>query len=239
VLDARNGRSLVGRDATGFARLRSLNASASCAGAKNVNRYSQRWRDIARRAVRQQAKSDYVVKHQLGSLEVKQLIYHPTAEVTFATNTFINVPTILQFDQTPLVSVVREAKLGYTTEFPLYHADGTYLAKVTGTRVYATSEGTVAGVKIRELPTMWVCTIDGRTAFEVRHQAGEAFRVQAELHTPTGYLVKVSEGPTPQLYSATGASLQVGGMTMVGNLFENCKIGVWVRSNGSVAVGVS
>ena len=83
---------------------------------------------------------------------MKELIYHPTAEVTFATNTFINVPTILQFDQTPLVSVVKEAKLGYTTEFPLYHADGTYLAKVTGTRVYATSEGTLAGVKSVSCP---------------------------------------------------------------------------------------
>jgi len=167
-----------------------------------------------------------------------ELIYHPTAAVTFATNTFVNVPTILQFDETPLVSVVREEKLGFTTEFLLYHADGTYLAKVTGTRMYATGDGLAAGVKIRQLPQMWVCTIDGRIAFEVRHQPGEAFRVQAELHTPTGCLVKVDEGPKPQLYSATGGALQIGGVTMVRNMFQGCRIGVWIRSNGSVAIGV-
>ena len=169
---------------------------------------------------------------------MKKLIYHPTAEVTFATNTFVNVPTILQFDETPLVSVVRDAVLGYTTEFPLFHADGTYLAKVTGMRVYATGDGVAAGVKIRELPDMWVCTINGRTAFEVRHQAGNEFRVQAELHTPTGCLVKVTEGPDLQLYSATGAALQVGGVTMIGNMFQGCRIGVWMRSDGSVAINV-
>lgn len=169
---------------------------------------------------------------------MKEVIYHPSSAVTFATNTFVNVPTILQFDETPLVSVVKEEKLGYTTEFPLYHADGTYLAKVTGTRVYATGDGVAAGVKIRELPQMWVCTIDGRTAFEVRHQPGDAFRVQAELHAPTGYLVKVAEGPEPQLYSATGTALQVGGIIMAGNMFQNCRIGVWMRSDGSVAIGV-
>ena len=170
---------------------------------------------------------------------MKELIYHPTSEVTFATNTFVNVPTILQFDEAPLVSVVREAALGFTTEIPLYHADGTYLAKVRGTRVYATGDGEAVGVEIRQLPDMWVCTVQGRTAFEVRHQPGEAFRIQAELHTPTGYLVKVAEAPMPQLFSASGQSLQVGGITMVGNLFSNCRIGVWLRSNGSVAIGVN
>jgi len=169
---------------------------------------------------------------------VKELIYHPTASVTFATNTFVNVPTIFQFDETPLVSVVRKEKLGYTTEFPIYHADGTYLAKVTGTRVYATGDGVAAGVTIRELPQMWVCTVNGRTAFEVHHQAGEGFRVQAELHTPTGCLVKVEDGPKPQLFSASGQALQVGGVTMVGNMFQNCRIGVLMRSDGSIAIGV-
>jgi hypothetical protein len=92
---------------------------------------------------------------------------------------------------------------------------------------------------IRQLPTMWVCTVAGRTAFEIHHQQGDAFRVQAELNTPTGYLVKVDDAPTPNLYSASGQALQVGGITMVGNVFQNLRIGVWIRSNGSVSVGVA
>lgn len=167
-----------------------------------------------------------------------ELIYHSSPAVTFATNTFINVPTILQFDDTPLVSIVREAALGYTTEIPIYDADGIYLAKVRGTRVYATKEGESAGVAIRQLPAMWVCTVAGRTAFEIHYQQGEAFRMQAELNSPTGYLVKVDDAPKPQLYSASGEALQVGGLTMLGNVIQNARIGVWIRSNGSVSIGV-
>jgi hypothetical protein len=56
------------------------------------------------------------------------LIFHSTPRISFASNTFINVPTILQFDDTPLISVVRVADLGFTSEIPIYHSDGTYLA---------------------------------------------------------------------------------------------------------------
>jgi len=168
-----------------------------------------------------------------------ELIYHSSPEVTFATNTFINVPTILQFDDTPLVSVVKEQNLGYTTEIPIYHPDGTYLAKVRGTRVYATGEGKAANVQIRQLPQLWVCSIDGRTAFEIHQQPGDAFRISAELYAPNGYFVKVDEGPQPQVFNASGVALQVRGITMIGNVFENLRIGVWIRRDGSVAIGVA
>jgi hypothetical protein len=167
------------------------------------------------------------------------LIYHSTPKVTFASNTFVNVPTILQFDDTPLISVVKEEHLGFTTEIPVYHSDGTYLAKVRGTRVYATPEGENAGVKIRQFPGLWVCTVEGRTAFEIRQQSGDAFRTDAELYTPNGYFVKVSDSPRPELLNASGEALQIGGMTMSECLFENLRIGIWLRSDGSMAIGVS
>jgi hypothetical protein len=149
-----------------------------------------------------------------------ELIYHSSPEVTFASNTFINVPIILQFDETPLVSVVREQNLGYTTEIPIYHSDGTYLAKVRGTRVYSTEQGRAASVQIRQQP-------------------GDAFRISAELYTPSGYFVKVSDGPQPQVFNASGGALQVRGIVMIGNVFENLRIGVWIRRDGSVAIGVA
>lgn len=166
------------------------------------------------------------------------LIYHSTPRVTFASNTFINVPTILQFEDTPLVSIVREEGLGHTTEIPIYHSDGTYLAKVRGTRVYATEDGKKAGVEIQQQPNLWVCTVAGRPAFEIRQQPGDAFRTQAELYTPTGSFVKVTDAPKPELYSATGDALVIGGMTMVGNIFQDYRIGVLLRANGEFAIGV-
>jgi len=167
------------------------------------------------------------------------LIYHSSPAVTFGSNIFIGVPTILQFDDTPLVSVVKEEALGYTTEIPIYHSDGTYLAKVRGTRVYATDPGKKAGIVIRQLPGAWVCSVDGRTAFEIHQGSGDAFRTQAELFTPGGYFVKVADEPKPALYSVTGEALLVNGMLMSGNLIQGFRIGVWLRSNGSISIGVS
>lgn len=133
----------------------------------------------------------------------------------------------------------RVEPIRFTTEIPVYHADGTYLAKVRGNRIYPTEDGKKAGVEIRQFSDSWVCEINKRTAFEIHHQPGEAFRAQAELYTPEGYLVKTSDAPMPELVDAQGNALKVGGMTMVGNTFSGCRIGIWVRSDGSVSLGVS
>jgi len=154
-----------------------------------------------------------------------------------ATNIFVNVPIVLQFDDTPLISVVKEQSLGFTTEIPIYHSDGTYLAKVNGTRVFATEAGKNAGVVIRALPDVTVCEIAGKTLFEVFHEKGDAFRIQAELATPSGHFVKTSDAPMPSVLKSDGQSLQIGGLTMSGNMFQGCRIGVWLKSDGSVAVG--
>lgn len=168
-----------------------------------------------------------------------ELIYQSSPEVTFASNTFVNVPTILQFDDTPLISVVREQHLGFTTEIPIYDQGGVYLAKVRGTRVYATPEGDEAGVRIRQLPGLWICDVGDRTAFEIRQQPGDAFRTDAELYAPTGHFLRVSDSPTPEVIDTSGNALRVGGVAMAGCAFHDLRIGVWIRSDGSVAIGVS
>ena len=164
------------------------------------------------------------------------LVYHESPEITFASNVFINVPIILQFDDEPLISVVSEEELGYTTEIPIYHPDGTYLAKVRGTRVYPTEAGRTAGVEVRQFPNLWVCTIEGRTAFEIQQGAGDRFTTTAELFTPTGQFVRVADG-MPQALDASGQVLQLSGLTLMGNVFQNVRIGVWVRSDGTFAIG--
>lgn len=58
-------------------------------------------------------------------LVMNNLIFQTSPRVTFATNVFERTPVILQFDDTPLISVVREEQLGFTTEIPIYHMDGT------------------------------------------------------------------------------------------------------------------
>jgi len=168
---------------------------------------------------------------------VDKLIYQTSPRVTIATNHFFNVPVILQYDDTPLISVIREESLGFTTEVPVFHSDGTYLAKVRGTRVYPTGDGVKAGINMRYPAGMTVCELDGRTLFEVYHETGDAFRMHAELHTPTGYLIKCTDSPVPELITAGGDALRAGGIQMSGCSFENLRIGIWMRSDGSIAVG--
>lgn len=166
-----------------------------------------------------------------------KLIYQTAPRVTFATNQFINVPVILQFDDTPLISIIKEQQLGFTTEIPIFHADGTYLAKVRGTRVYPTEEGKKVGITMRNPADMTVCEMDGRTIFEIHHQPGDAFRTSAELYTPTGYFIKGTDKPMPEVIKSDGQALRVGGIIMSNNIFSGCRIGIWLKSDGSCSLG--
>lgn len=170
---------------------------------------------------------------------MNKLIYQNVPTVTLSTNTFRNVPVILQYDETPLISIVREESLGYTTEIPIYHQDGTYLAKVNGTRIYPTEAGKLAGLSMKYPKGMTVCEMDGRTLFEIFHSSGDSFRTEAELFTPDGCFVKCHDSPIPELIKASGEKLAVGGIHMSGNIIANCRIGVWLRSDGSCTVGCS
>lgn len=128
---------------------------------------------------------------------MSKLIYQAEPVVVLATNTFINVPIVLQFDDTPLISVVREQNLGFTTEIPIYHEDGTYLAKVRGTRVYATEDGKKAGLEIRQFSDAWACEINGRTVFEVKHQPAMHSRRKRNCTRPKATLLRQATRQNP------------------------------------------
>jgi len=170
---------------------------------------------------------------------MNKLIYQTPPTVTFATNKFINVPIILQYDDTPLISVVKEQTLGFTTEIPIYHPDGTYLAKVNGTRIFATEDGKKAGLEMEYPQNMTVCKMNGQTLFEIFHESGDSFRTTAELYTPTGSFVKYHDAPIPEVIKSSGEALQIGGMIMSHNTFSGYRIGVWLKSDGSCAIGCS
>ena len=74
--------------------------------------------------------------------------------------------------------------------------------------------------------------------FELTHGVGDAFRANAELYAPAGYFVKCTDAPKPELFDLTGSAIQVGGVTMIGNVFQNFSIGIWLRKNDSCTIGV-
>jgi hypothetical protein len=169
---------------------------------------------------------------------MESLIYQSSPTVTFATNTFFNVPVILQYEDTPLISVVHEQQLGYTTEIPIYHSDGTYLAKVRGTRIFPTDDGAKSGLVMRPLAHTTVCELNGRTVFEIEHATGDSFKTRAELYTPDGHFLKCTDS-IPQITDGAGKPLQIRGVTMTRNRFANVRIGVKIFKDGRIAIGVN
>lgn len=167
---------------------------------------------------------------------MENLIYQTNPSVTFLTNKFVNVPIILQFDDTPLISIIKEQNIGFTTEIPIYHNDGTYLAKIIGTRSFKNKYGEKAGIIMRSLKNITVCEMDGKTLFEIHHEEGDKFRAQAELYTPSGYFIKCDDTSRSQLIKSNGEALQVGGLTMSNCTFFGCRIGVWMKSDGNHSV---
>ena len=93
-------------------------------------------------------------------------------------------------------------------------------------------------IEIRDTPGKFLWSLSNRLLFELSHGVGEAFKANAELYTPDGYFVKCTDSPKPELIDLTGTAMRVGGVTMIGNVFQNLSVGIWLRKDGSCALGV-
>jgi hypothetical protein len=170
---------------------------------------------------------------------MEPLIFQESPVVHLASNAFIEVPTVLQYDETPLIQVVRAAKAGFTTEIPVYHSDGTYLAKVVGSQIYPTDDGKKAGVTLRHLGHATICELNGKTIFEIIREEAAALRTQAELYTPDGSFIKCAENLAGYVLAPQQDRLQIRGLTMMRCTIKGPRIGILVKKDGSVAVGVA
>jgi hypothetical protein len=168
-----------------------------------------------------------------------ELIFQSSPAIIVATNTFINVPIIFKYEDTPLIEVIKDLDIGFTTQIPVFHSDGTYLAKIKGNRIYPTDAGKKANIEIRDTPGKFICSLENKVIFELSHGVGDAFKADAELYTPDGYFVKCSDTPKPDLFDLNGNAIKVGGITMIGNVFRNLSVGIWLRKDGSCSIGVS
>jgi hypothetical protein len=168
---------------------------------------------------------------------METLIFTEHPEVTIATNKFIRIPIVLQYEDTPLIQIVKHQNAGYTTAIPIYHSDGTYLAKAVGSQLYPTPQGKQAGVALEHPDRMTVCKLGNRVLFEITRTEAAGLKTTAELHTPDGYFVRCADTPA-ELFDATGNVLRAGGaaIAMTGCTFMDCRIGILLRRNGSVAI---
>ncbi len=165
------------------------------------------------------------------------LIFTQSPNIELGSNFFINVPVILQYKETPLISVESSIGAGFTTNIPIYHSDGTYLAKVKGSQLYSTEDGRKAGVTLRHEDKITVCLIDGKEVFELRRKDAASLKTEAELYVPDGKLISY-RGSSPALLDTSNNRLAIGGIIMTGSTIEGCSIGILIDEN-SVSIGVN
>ena len=166
------------------------------------------------------------------------LIFHESPQVLLATNTFVNVPIILQYDDTPLIEIVKTEQAGFTTRFRVYHEDGTFLAKVVGGRIFASDAGEKVGLALRHPKDKTVCELGGRTVFELNRTGPAAFSAQAELATPDGAFIKCRSDEMVQMLRSN-QPLQIRGMIFTDNHFQDLRIGIHLQADGGLNIGVS
>ena len=78
-----------------------------------------------------------------------RLFFLESPAVEFGGNIFINVPIILQYEDTPLIEIVQVQPAGFTSQFKVYNRDGIYIAKVKGSQVYLTEAGGNSNLLLR------------------------------------------------------------------------------------------
>lgn len=159
---------------------------------------------------------------------MSKLIFGPFDKFQFGTNSFVNVHTILQYEHTPLIEIVKNETLQLTTQVSVYRSDGTYLAKIKGSRIQFAASSEKANLIMDSLTDRRICRLDNRVIFELR-RVGKLWEIDAELYAPDSTLIS---GRANEPFR-----------TMMGNGFDNssasnCAIGLLVTMDGGVSFGI-
>ena len=161
---------------------------------------------------------------------MENLMFSQSPQIVVATNTFIDVPIIIQYRETPLLEIVQEVNAGFTTKIPIFHEDGTKLATAKGTQLYLTADGEKAGLQLHHPSNRTICEISGRTPFEIERHGAAALKMSAELHTDDGSFVKWSDQEISSLlFGDPDQPLMIGGMMMRNCVIQGCRVGIQIN----------
>jgi hypothetical protein len=158
------------------------------------------------------------------------VIFQEHPEVEIATNKFIGVPTIIQWEDTPLIEVGKFEPAGYTTRFTVYHNDGTPIAVVRGSRIIRTDEGKRAKIEQRTAPDLTALELEGKTIIEMRRKGAAALKGWAEIYAPEGVFIKANDTDMAAILgNGTGIPVLSG---IRNGVFKEHLIAIHVTKNG-------
>ncbi|MCC6493283.1 MAG: hypothetical protein IT424_09700 [Pirellulales bacterium] len=123
----------------------------------------------------------------------QSLMFNDYPVVKFGSITFREVFIILQYDKTPLIKVMYEPTVGYTTSVRAYHQDGTYLATAEGEQLISTPEGRQAGIRLETRGGVTACDLAGKTLFELRRIGADTVKISAEMYGPAGKFIVAND----------------------------------------------
>lgn len=167
------------------------------------------------------------------------LLFINWPKVSMGSNTFIDVPVILKYDNLNMIEIIKEPGFGYTTQIPIFDAEGTYLATAKGSSLITTDESEIGDLKLDHNQDSTTCTLDGKTLFTITRNDGDSFNIKAELFTPEGYCVKYISDETPELFDKQGYEVRLGGVLKDESVIEGCDVGFWLTQNGTCRFGVN
>jgi hypothetical protein len=86
--------------------------------------------------------------------------------------------------------------------------------------------------------TITRCKLDQTVLFEIHRRGPAALKTEAELYTPQGRFVRCSQSPIPELYATDGSALTIRHRGVIsGSTFSDCRIGIWIKSDGALSFG--
>lgn len=157
----------------------------------------------------------------------------------FASNCFVDVPTILQYENMPLVECFQEISGSRTLRCNLFSNSGDLLAVLKGTQLYKTRFGESAEIRLRHHADATVCEQNGKELFVAKRRGPTALSIEAELHTFDGSFVSCHTSVDGYINAKDQGNLQIGGLTVMGSTLVGCPIGILLYSDGGIALGAS
>lgn len=153
-------------------------------------------------------------------------------QITIGGVTFVNVPIILRVDGDPIIEMVKDVKLGYTTQIRIYDETGKYLSKITGTRAYPATDD--KSVVIEKKYRQWDCLHKGNKIFTIDHTDPDRFRFEGKLYTKSGIFLKISNEDAVKAYFPSGDEIKLEGVVMRHVTLSNCQVGFDVNTSTNI-----